>query len=82
MQCFIEAKGEHLAGNEQYIGKDKWKESFLQSISGTKFDKIINEKALEKIDLSKNNESFTIQSLPFFISKKQFKEHFDEFIKD
>ena len=82
LQCFIEAKGEHLAGNEQYIGKDKWKESFLQSISGTKFDKIINEKALEKIDLSKNNESFTIQSLPFFISKKQFKEHFDEFIKD
>lgn len=56
--------------------------SFLQSISGTKFDKIIDEKAFDKINLSKNNESFTIQSLPFFIDKKQFKEHFDEFMKD
>lgn len=76
LQCFIEAKGGHL------VGKDKWKEDFLASINGKNFHQIIDEykKDAIKMDLSANNEHFSIESLPFFVSKEQFKKCFDSFM--
>lgn len=62
IQCFIEAKGGHLAG-----AKDAWKEKFLQTLKGnvlsTKDNKMLTLQALpfflgEKIESNKHRDFF------------------------
>lgn len=69
IECFIEAKGQHLAGDENFRGKDTWKEEFLEAIRGTQLE--VN-----------NKNNLTIHSLPFFIGKEneKFKAAFDRWV--
>lgn len=69
IECFFEAKGEHLAGNASNKGRDAWKEEFLETLKNQEVE--IEDKKL------------TLYSLPFFIGKvgdTKFNDAFDEFL--
>lgn len=69
IECFFEAKGEHLAGDGVKQGVDAWKEDFLQTLK----DKQIVEREGRKL---------TLDALPFFMKKNnKFRDAFDEFLK-
>ena len=57
IECFIEAKGEHLA-----VGVDKWKEDFLKEIKGKKIENGKNKLEIQSLPffLRINDENFRV----------------------
>ena len=66
IQCFIEAKGEHLAGDGKIFGADTWKERFLSTLEGMHFD---NDLKLEFLPFFRA------------ISDANFHRHFKNFLQ-
>lgn len=77
IECFIEAKGEHLAGDENTRGKDTWKEEFLQSLKGKTFNIVSNQSFT-------STQALTIHALPFFKARSEqyFSEKFRAFLNN
>lgn len=69
IECFLEVKGGHLAGNDLNRGVDAWKEEFLQTIKNKKM-------AVE------NDKQLTLYSLPFFKGNDQHNEKFIDAFKE
>lgn len=73
IECFFEAKGGHLVGNDVNRGVDAWKEEFLQTLKDRQM-RVEDDKKL------------TLYALPFFVSKEvekntKFIDGFYEFLK-
>ncbi len=82
IECFIEAKGEHLAGSVSSVGADSWKEELLKEIDNKKFKEYFTDK---KASTSKDlNKPFILKTLPFFkgLNDEKFEEAFLAFLKD
>lgn len=73
IECFFEAKGEHLAGSATNRGVDAWKEDFLKTLKNKQMQ-------------VENDKKLTLYSLPFFLGReskqsKTFNDAFDEFLE-